>query len=76
MSEAGDPPGPDDPAGPRERPTMSAGRSRALIGGTVLGAALFVIAFMLLVSQCGTGDDGGEIYGAPGAEVWTAIDVR
>jgi hypothetical protein len=36
--------------------------------------ALFLIAFMLLVSQCGTGDDG-EVYGAPAAEV-QAVGLR
>jgi hypothetical protein len=71
MSEAGNSPGRDEPARPPERPTLSGRRSRALIVGTVLGVALFVIAFMLLVSRCGTGDDGGEVYGAPAAEVHT-----
>ena len=72
MSEAGNSPGRDDPDGESERSTLSRGRSRALIVGTVLGVALFLIAFMLVVSRCGTGDDGGEVYGAPAAEVQTA----
>ena len=63
MSETERPPGeqPRQPGGP---PTTPAGgrRGRALIVALVLGAAAFVIAFMLLVSQCGT-DEDGSIYG-------------
>ena len=76
MSETGDPPGRDDPAGPPERPTLSRGRGRALIVGTIVGAAVLVIAFMLLVSQCGAGDDGDEITGSPAAQVESALDLR
>jgi hypothetical protein len=36
---------------------------RALIVGTIVGGIVLVVAFMLIVSQCGTGADG-EIYGA------------
>jgi hypothetical protein len=52
----------DDPDQPPDRPTVDPKRSRQLIAGVVLGAVVFVIGFMLLVSQCGTGDDD-EIYG-------------
>ena len=50
----------DDPERP---PSPDPKRSRRLIVGVVLGAVVVVIAFMLLVSQCGTGNDS-EIYGA------------
>jgi hypothetical protein len=36
---------------------------RTLIIGTVVGGIVLVVSFMLLVSQCGTGD-AGEIYGS------------
>jgi hypothetical protein len=55
---------PDQP--PHDRPTVDPKRSRQLIAGVVLGAVVFVIGFMLLVSQCGTGGDDeiyGQIYG-------------
>jgi hypothetical protein len=45
------------------RPTRSPKQMRALIVGTILGGIVLVVAFMLIVSQCGTGADG-EIYGA------------
>jgi len=51
---------PDQP--PPDRPTVDPKRGRLLIAGVVLGAVVFVIGFMLLVSQCGTGSDD-EIYG-------------
>jgi hypothetical protein len=50
----------DDPEGP---PSADPKRSRRLIVGVALGAVVVVIAFMVLVSQCGT-DNGSEIYGA------------
>jgi hypothetical protein len=57
------PPAPRDPehrpAGSRRSPKQM----RALIVGTVVGGIVLVVAFMLIVSQCGTGADG-EIYGA------------
>ncbi len=51
---------PEQPSG---RPTAP-GRRRWRYGIplAVLGAAAFVIAFMLLVSQCGT-DEEGSVYG-------------
>jgi hypothetical protein len=59
MSTTDDPdrPPPDDGRG-----TADPKRSRLLIAGVVLGAVVFVITFMVLVSQCGTSDES-EIYG-------------
>lgn len=70
-----DDPGRDEPGRPPERPILSGRRSRALIVGTVLGVAVFLIAFMLLVSQCGTGDDS-EIYGRAGHPSAAIVQVQ
>ena len=57
------PPGRRDPENRPARPTRSPNQTRALIVGTVVGGIVLVVAFMLIVSQCGTGADG-QIYGA------------
>ncbi len=58
MSTADDP----DRPPPDDRSTAGQKRSRLLIAAVVLGAVILVIAFMVLVSQCGSGNDS-EIYG-------------
>jgi len=65
-----DEPTPDqrEPGPPPGEPARSGKRIRTLLIGVVVGGVLFVIAFMLLVSQCGT-DDSGGIYGAGPATV-------
>ncbi|MGY1730338.1 hypothetical protein ACI798_02365 [Geodermatophilus sp. SYSU D01045] len=74
MSQAARPPDPDDPRrGMQPRPK----RGRAVLLGTFLGLIVLVFAFILLVSQCGTGDDD-EVYeddpaGAP-ASVSVVLD--
>ena len=58
MSQAARPPEPDDPRrGMRPRPK----RGRAVLLGTFFGLIVMVFAIILLVSQCGTGDDD-EVY--------------
>ncbi|GAB3197928.1 hypothetical protein GCM10027261_24200 [Geodermatophilus arenarius] len=58
MSQAARPPDPDDARrGMQPRPK----RGRAMFFGTFLGLIVLVFAFILLVSQCGTGDDD-EVY--------------
>ena len=58
MSQAARPPEPDDPRrGMRMRPK----RGRAVLLGTFFGLIVMVFAIILLVSQCGTGDDD-EVY--------------
>jgi hypothetical protein len=84
MSTAEDPerPPPDRPPpyrAPSDRPPTGPGgaaprRNRLLIAGVVLGAVVLVIAFMLLVSQCGTGDDS-EIYGATSVAGTAGVSV-
>jgi hypothetical protein len=61
MSTADDP----DRPPPDQRSSVAPGRARMLIALTVLGAVVLVIAFMLLVSQCGT-DEDNEVVGAVG----------
>ncbi|TFV87721.1 hypothetical protein E4P40_11165 [Blastococcus sp. CT_GayMR20] len=69
MSTADEPRPPrPDPADRPARPTRSPKQMRALIVGTIVGGIVLVFAFMLIVSQCGTGADG-EIYGAGQAAV-------
>ena len=52
-------PSEDRPEPPAGRPTAAGRRlGRYVIPLVVLGAAAFVIAFMLLVSQCGTDAEG------------------
>jgi hypothetical protein len=64
MSTADEPPpARRDPDDRPVRPTRSPKQMRTLIVGTIVGGIVLVVAFMLLVSQCGTGADG-EIYGA------------
>jgi hypothetical protein len=64
MSTADEPPPPRrDPEDRPVRPTRSPKQMRTLIVGTIVGGIVLVVAFMLIVSQCGTGADG-EIYGA------------
>jgi hypothetical protein len=58
MSQAARPPEPDDPRrGMHPRPK----RGRAVLLGTFFGLIVMVFAIILLVSQCGTGDDD-EVY--------------
>jgi hypothetical protein len=58
MSQAARPSEPDDPRrGMRPRPK----RGRAVLLGTFFGLIVMVFAIILLVSQCGTGDDD-EVY--------------
>ena len=58
MSQAARTPEPEDPRrGMRPRPK----RGRAVLLGTFAGLIVMVFAIMLLVSQCGTGDDD-EVY--------------
>ncbi len=58
MSQAARPPEPDDPRrGMHPRPK----RGRAALLGTFFGLIVMVFAIILLVSQCGTGDDD-EVY--------------
>jgi hypothetical protein len=64
MATTGDSYDPDERDRPPVRPSGKARtRTRAVIVGVTLGALVLVFGFMLLVSQCGTGDDS-EIYGA------------
>jgi hypothetical protein len=55
----------DDPGRPprSDRPSIDPKRTRLLIAAVVLGAVVLVIAFMVLVSQCGAENDS-EIVGA------------
>jgi hypothetical protein len=69
MSTAEDPERP--PAG---RSSPDPRRPRLLIAGVVLGVVVFVIAFMLLVSQCGT-DSETEIYGSAAGVATTATSA-
>lgn len=73
MSVSDDRPGGEDH--PAEEPQLGRRRARAVIVGTVLGVTVLVIAFMLLVSRCGTGD-GGEISGHPGDPAAATVQVR
>jgi hypothetical protein len=58
MAEARRPPDPQDPRrGMQPRPK----RGRAVLLGTFAGLIVLVFAIILLVSQCGTGDDD-EVY--------------
>ncbi|SDC76206.1 hypothetical protein SAMN05660690_2446 [Geodermatophilus telluris] len=58
MSTPGTTPDPEDPRrGMHPRPK----RGRALFFGTFAGLVVFVFLFIVLVSQCGTGDDD-EVY--------------
>ncbi len=58
MAETPRPPDPQDPRrGMRPRPK----RGRAVLLGTFAGLIVMVFAIILLVSQCGTGDDD-EVY--------------
>jgi hypothetical protein len=52
----------EDPERPPS-PERTGARSRVAIAAAVLGAVVLVIAFMVLVSQCGSSDDT-EITGA------------
>jgi hypothetical protein len=66
MSEAQRPAG-DQPGRPTGRPTPEGRRrGRLLIPGVVIAAIVIVFAIILLVSQCGT-DEEGDIYGAGSA---------
>jgi hypothetical protein len=75
MSEAGRPAG-DESEQPTGRPTPAGRRrGRLIIPGAVIAAIVIVFVFILLVSQCGTGDDG-SIYGQPaGAAPASVLDV-
>jgi hypothetical protein len=75
MSAADDRSGREDPDRPPEPPRLGRHRGRAVIVGVVLGAAALVIAFMVLVSQCGTGDES-EIYGRAGNPTTATALVR
>jgi hypothetical protein len=55
----------DEPDRPPS-PERTGARSRIVIAAVALGVVVFVITFMVLVSQCG-GDDDSQIYGAPDA---------
>jgi len=57
------PPARRDPENRPVRPTRSPRQMRALLVGVLVGGIVLVVAFMLLVSQCGTSEAGG-IYGA------------
>ncbi|MGY1653886.1 hypothetical protein [Geodermatophilus sp. SYSU D01119] len=58
MSQPASAPDPQDPRrGMNPRPK----RGRAMFLGTFLGLIVLVFAIILLVSQCGTGDDD-EVY--------------
>jgi hypothetical protein len=62
MSSADESPESRDPG--RPSPGISdSGRKRGrwLIPGVIVAVVLFLVAFMLLVSQCG--GDSGEVYG-------------
>ena len=60
---------PDDPRqDSRGQPTgrgsePAKGRARFLIPGGVVAGLVLLFAFILFVSRCGTGGDGGEVYG-------------
>ncbi|MGY1668722.1 hypothetical protein ACI79O_22830 [Geodermatophilus sp. SYSU D00696] len=59
MSQAARPPDPQEPR--RGMPPPRPRRGRAVFFGTFLALLVAVFAFILLVSQCGTGDDD-EVY--------------
>lgn len=61
MSQA-PPPAGEQPDRPSGRPTPTGRRvGRFGIPALVIGVFVFIFAFILLVSQCGT-DDEGEVY--------------
>jgi hypothetical protein len=76
MSTADEPPtGREGPENRPGRPTRSVKQTRALLIGVLVGGIVLVVAFMLLVSQCGTGNDGG-IYGSgPGPAEAVAVSA-